>query len=62
MHRKHGTIICLPGGHPVTLYVGRHLHSNSCSIVEVLQHVRALGVFDGAAVGFLQIEVAGAAV
>lgn len=46
----------------MTLYVGGHLHSDSSSIVEVLQHVLAVRVFDGQAVGFLQVEAAGAAV
>lgn len=46
----------------MTLYVGRHLHSDSGSIVEVLQHVLAVRVFDGQTVGFLQVEAAGAAV
>lgn len=50
---------CLPGRHPVTLYIWGHLYSNSGSIVEVLQHVLALGVFDQPAKGFLQGEPAG---
>lgn len=53
---------CSPGGHPVTLYVWRHLHCDAGSVVEVLQHVVALGVFDQAAEGFLHGERAGAAV
>lgn len=47
-----------PGGHPVTLYVRRHLDSDASSIVKVLQHVMALGVFQRPAEGFLQGEMA----
>lgn len=36
----------LPGGHPVTLYHRRHLHGDTGSVVEVFQHVLALGVFE----------------
>lgn len=49
---------CLPGRHPVSLHVWRHLHSDPGSIVEVLQHVVALRVFDHPAEGFLQGEPA----
>ena len=46
----------------MTLDVGRHLHSNPGPIVEVLQHVLALGVLERPAEGLLQREAAGAAV
>lgn len=51
-----------PGGHPVTLYVWRHLHCDAGSVVEVFQHVVALGIFHQASKGFLHGERAGAAV
>lgn len=55
-------VLYSPGGHPVTLYVRRHLHCDAGAVVEVLQHVVTLGVFDQAAESFLHGERAGAAV
>lgn len=46
----------------MALHVGRHLHGDPGSIMKVLQHVLALGVFDGPAESLLQGEVAGAAI
>lgn len=43
----------------MTLYVRRHLHSDSGSIVKVLQHVMALRVFDQPPEGFFHGEPAG---
>lgn len=55
-------VLYSPGGHPVTLYIWRHLHGDAGSVVKVLQHVVALGVLDQAAEGFLHGEHAGVAV
>lgn len=46
----------------MTLHVGGHLYCDAGSVVEVLQHVLALGVLDQAAEGFLHGEPAGVAV
>ena len=43
----------------MALHAGRHLHSDSGSIVKALQHVLALRDFDGSAEGLLEGEMAG---